>query len=96
MLIIVITVLIVFTYIAVIVNQTITDYNYLTEQGYYDIPVFDLFGIELTAPFYPEDAGYLWGQIAMGWFFAALGSFTYLAKIRKESAGKDLEVKRLS
>jgi hypothetical protein len=95
MLFIVIAVLIVFTYAAVIVNQTITDYQYLTGLGYYDIPVFELFGMELAAPFYPEDAGYLWAQIGLGWLFAGLGSFLYLRNIRKESLGKDIEVTRL-
>lgn len=96
MLFIVIAVLIVLTYVAVTVNQTITDYNYLTEMGYYDIPIFELFGMELTAPFYPEDAGYLWGQIGLGWLFAGIGSFVFLRRIRRESAGKDIEVKRLN
>ncbi len=95
MLFIVIAVLIVFTYAAVIVNQTIADYQYLTDLGYYDIPVFGLFGMELTAPFYPEEAGYLWGQIGLGWLFAGLGSFILLKNIRKESLGKDIEVTRL-
>jgi len=96
MLLIIVVVVIIFTYAAVIVNQTITDYRYLVEIGYTDISVIRLFVFELGLPFdMSEDVGYLWGQLALGWLFAALGSFSVLRDVHKAGVGKDLEVKRL-
>jgi hypothetical protein len=93
---IIIAVLLVFTYVAVTINQTITDYRYLSDEGL-KVSALDLFGLELGAPFDPTlpDTGYLWAQLGLGWFFAALGGFFYLKSVRREGRGKDLEVKRI-
>jgi hypothetical protein len=93
---IIIAVLLVFTYVAVTINQTITDYRYLSDEGL-KVSALDLFGLELGAPFDPTlpDTGYLWAQLGLGWFFAALGSFFYLKSVRREGRGNDLEVKRI-
>lgn len=106
MLLIIIAVLIVFTYAAVIINQTILDYN--TYPGSKrDIDSLQLFAQELSIPFsggedviigeyyFTPDAGGMWAQLALGWLFAALGSFFYLRIIQREDKGKDLGVKRL-
>lgn len=117
MLIIVILVLIVFTYLGVVISEGVSVIKIFNEEG------IALDGVRLltdmvTAPFSPginlyladlqsigyyltgdewaDIVGQIWRDIAMGYFFAALGSFVYIAKIRKESTGKDLEVKRLS
>lgn len=96
MLFILIAVLIVFTYIAVIVNFCIDLNNYVNEQGY-SIDAFELFKIVFVGPFDPVnfDTGAMWAQIGMGWLFAALGSFFFLRNIRRVGKGKDLEIKRL-
>ena len=102
---IIIAVLIVFTYAAIIVNQTIADYGaYPGDKSGVSIPA--LFVSELAAPFSSRDiivGDYLltpdtraaWGQIAMGWFFAGLGSFFFLRDVFRISSGKDLEFKRI-
>lgn len=106
MLYIVIIVLIIFTYVAVIINNTITDFN-MYPGNKSNVSISDLFVSELAIPFssgevyfgdysFVPNVGSYWLQLGLGWFFAALGSYTYLKNIRKESAGKDLEVKRLS
>lgn len=98
MLYIIVVVLIVFTYLAVIVNQTITDYNLMSSFERGIITPFELFTYEIFGPFDPVnfDIGVYWLQLGLGWLFAGIGSYTYLKNIRKESTGKDLEVKRLS
>lgn len=102
---IIILVLIVFTYTAVIVSQTITDYNsYPGDKS--ELSIFDLFGAEMSAPFssgvitfdeyeLETDTGGLWTQIVLGWLFAGIGSFVSLRNIRRESLGKDIEIARL-
>jgi hypothetical protein len=117
MLVIVILVLIIFTYLGVVISDGISIINVFNEEGVAIDNVRFLTDM-VTAPFSPgieihsldyPSLGYyvtgdewaelirpIWGDIAMGYFFAALGSFIYLARVRKESSGKDLEVKRLS
>ena len=96
MLLVIAVVIIVFTYAAVIINQTIADYRYLTEEGYMEISVFRLFKFELGLPFDTNyEVGYLWGQLALGWFFAGLGNFSLLRDVYKTGAGRDLEASRI-
>ena len=96
MLLVIAVVIIVFTYTAVIINQTIADYRYLTEEGYMGIAVLSLFRFELGLPFDASyEVGYLWGQLALGWFFAGLGNFSLLRGVYKMGAGRDLEAKRI-
>lgn len=103
---IIIAVLIVFTYVAIIINQTIDIYNaYPGDKS--DLPVLGLFGAQFIAPFanstlyfgdyyLTPDSGAMWGQIALGWFFAALGSVFYLRRVGRIGSGKDIAVKRIS
>lgn len=117
MLVIVILVLIVFTYLGVVMSEGVLAINELSKEGiaidnvkfltdmitapfspgieihYTDIPSLSYY---VTGDEWADIVGPIWSDIALGYFFAALGSFAYLARIRKESAGKDLEVKRLS
>ena len=85
-------VLIVFTYVGVMASQMVTDAN---------LGGFELTGnailIYLMAPFLPEYfyTEVIWGQLALGWLFAGLGSFGLIRKANKEASGKDLEVKRV-
>ena len=96
MLLVIALVIIVFTYAAVIINQTIADYRYLIEEGYAEISVLSLFMFELRLPFDADyEVGYLWGQLALGWFFAGLGCFSLLRDVYKTGAGRDLEAKRI-
>ncbi len=91
---IMILVLIVFTYIAVLTSEGVAAYQMLTDEGYI-ITAAELVPVVIAAPFMPE-SGPLWGSIAIGWFFAGLGSFTFLRKLNKEAVGADLAVKRVS
>ena len=96
MLLVIAVVLIVFTYVAVIINQTIVDYRYLVGEGYTGISALSLFKLELGFPFAADpDIGYLWGQLALGWLFAGLGNFSLLRDVYKTGAGRDLEAKRI-
>jgi len=96
MLLVIAVVVIVFTYAAVIINQTIADYRYLTEEGYMEIAVLSLLRFELGLPFDTNyEVGYLWGQLALGWLFAGLGNFSLLRDVYKTGAGRDLEAKRI-
>ncbi|MDD5017531.1 MAG: hypothetical protein PHO15_05490 [Eubacteriales bacterium] len=96
MLVIIIAVLVVFTYVSVLANQCITEYQYYAALGY-DVDIGALFSTILAAPFMPAEfeTGLLWGQIGSGLFFAGLGSFFFLRKVRKESTGQDVAVKRI-
>ena len=97
MLIIIAAVLIVFTYVAVLINQTIYDYTYLIEEGYADVSAIRLFFLEITFPFdyMNYDVGSIWGQLGLGWLFAALGSFSILRDVYRTGKGRDLEAKRI-
>jgi hypothetical protein len=90
---ILIAVILVFTYAAIIVNQTISDYNAYPDDKS-QIAVVDLFVSELAIPFSDADVyigdyyftpnpGVAWAQIGLGWFFAALGSFALIKKTFK-------------
>lgn len=85
-------VLIVFTYVGVMANLMVSDSNL---QGFE--VTGNAFLIYLMAPFLPEYfyTGAIWGQLALGWLFAALGSFGLIRRANKEAKGKDLEVKRI-
>jgi hypothetical protein len=88
---ILIVVLIVFTYVGVMASLYVS----IAAEGY-DL-VDNAFWLILTLPFVPGgDAGVIWGQIALGWLFAALGSFGLIRKAGREASGKDLSVKRIS
>ena len=97
MLVIIVVVLIVFTYLAVLVNTGISVYQELAMPGY-DIDFGALVSLILASPFSPEffDTGQIWAAIGMGWLFAGIGSFFFLRKIQKESSGKDLNIKRIN
>ncbi len=87
---ILIIVLIVFTYVGVMASLFAT----VASQGYEMVDNALL--IILALPFTPgEDMGLVWGQLALGWLFAGLGSFGLLRRAGKEAAGKDLAVKRI-
>lgn len=91
---ILIIVLVVFTYVAVLTSEGIAAYQELLNQGYsIIIPEYILY--VLIFPFLPE-GGALWGNIALGWLFAALGSYSLLRRTSKEAAGADLEITRVS
>jgi len=89
-----IIVLIVFTYIAVLASDGITAYQEFSNLGY-SIPISEYILYVLMFPFLPE-GGAIWGNIALGWLFAGLGSFSLLRKAGKEAAGADLELTRIS
>lgn len=87
---IIIVVLIIFTYIGVMGSLYASAIN----EGY------DMRGtllLVLIAPFLPQyfETGVLWGQLALGWLFAGLGSFGLIRRANREATGKDLAVKRL-
>ncbi len=92
---ILILVLFVFTYVAVLTSVGVEAYQASVEAG---LSVGQLIYLVFIAPFTPElfDTGALWGNIALGWFFAALGSFAFLRKTNKEAVGADLAVTRVS
>jgi len=91
---ILIIVLVVFTYIAILAGEGIAGYQQLINEGYsVSIPEYILLVILL--PFIPEGS-VLWGNIALGWFFAGLGSFSLLRKAGKEASGTDLSITRVS
>ena len=87
---ILVIVLIVFTYVGVMTSEIVA----YAVQGGYDL-TSEAFIFMLTAPFSPEGGGF-WGQIALGWLFAGLGSFGLIRKANKEASGKDLAVKRIN
>ena len=94
---ILILVLVVFTYIGVLFSlgvNIIQEYNLRLAD--LDIGAFII--SMLGAPFdsYMFNTGAVWGQLALGWFFAGLGSFGILRKAGKESSSKDLMVQRIN
>ncbi len=50
----------------------------------------------ITGQDWADMTGDLWRDIALGFLFAGIGSFVFLRRIGRESAGKDIEVKRLN
>jgi hypothetical protein len=93
---ILIVVLVVFTYIAVLTSEGVAAYQMIMDEGL-DITVWELTQLTFAAPFLPEifDTGALWASIGLGWFFAGLGSFTFLRKTNKEAVGAELAIRRV-
>jgi|AGTN01.2.fsa_nt_gi hypothetical protein len=88
---ILVVVLVVFTYVGVIASL----YANIAADGFEMVD--NAFLIVLTLPFIPgEDVGAVWGQLALGWLFAGLGSFSLIRKANREGAGKDLAVQRIN
>ncbi len=117
MLVIVILVLIVFTYLGVMISGGVGVIREIGKEGIeinnvkfitdmIAAPFSKGIEIQYTSPitttYYIKGEDWadmirpIWRDIVLGYFFVALASFVYIAKIRKESSGKDLEVKRLS
>lgn len=94
---ILIVVLLVFTYAGVLISLGV---SIAQEYGlsFADIDLGAFIISMLGAPFdsYSFNTGVVWGQIALGWIFAGLGSFGILRKAGKESSSKDLLVKRIN
>lgn len=95
MFIVIILVLIVFTYFGVIASSVA---YFVKENTFYDIPTIDLFILSLQIPFIVDaaEAGPIWGELALGWIFAGLGSFSIIRKVKKHSDGKNLNVTRIN
>ncbi|MFA5675692.1 MAG: hypothetical protein WDA65_04135 [Christensenellales bacterium] len=96
MFIIIIFVLIVFTYIGVMASDAAVDYSKWAEEGF-DTNVFEIFFLYIQIPFMFDivDVGPIWGEIALGWLFAGLGSFSIMMGIKKHGEGKDLNITHL-
>ncbi len=89
-----VVVLIVFTYIGVMASTYVSIVNQAKDAGYELVD--NAFWIVLTLPFTPnEDVGVIWGQLAMGWIFAGLGSFGLIRRANREGSGKDIAVNRI-
>lgn len=84
-----IVVLFVFTYVGVMVSSLV---SYAVQMGYE--LTGEAFLLMLTLPFSPDGAVF-WGQIALGWLFAGLGSFGLIRRANREGTGKDIAVKRI-
>lgn len=94
---ILIIVLVVFTYVGVLFSLGVSIIQeYGLEITELDVGAF--ITTMLGAPFDSElfETGVVWGQIVLGWFFAALGSYGFLKKAKRESSGKDLSVQRIN
>jgi hypothetical protein len=87
MLLIIVAVLIVFTYAAVMVNEGIAEYRTLTASGA-NAGLFEQVGAMMTAPFEPQayDTRLLWLRLGTGWLFAGIGSFALMLRRRREIA----------
>lgn len=94
---ILIAVLVVFTYVGVLTSMGV---SIIQEFGLEvtQIEIGPFISLMLGAPFDSEmfETGVVWGQLALGWLFAGLGSYGILKKARKESSGKDLAVQRIN
>ena len=70
----------------------------IMEEGYLvsEIRIWEIFKYVVVLPFTAEGVGYgLWGDILMGYFFAVLGSFSFLKNAhasREFSAGDQINV----
>lgn len=83
--------LIVLTYVGVI---TSVYFSAIVSGGY--AVTFESFAMFLMLPFSSNDySGMLWGQLALGWLFAGLGSFGLIRRANREASGKDLTLKRI-
>ena len=94
---ILILVLVVFTYIGVLFSMGVSIIQeYGVKLADLDIGAF-IISI-LGAPFdsYMFNTGAVWRQLALGWFFAGLGSFGIIRKAGKESSSKDLMAQRIN
>ena len=87
MLLIIVAVLVVFTYAAVMLNEGIAEYRALAADGA-NAGLFEQVGAMLTAPFEPQayDARLLWLKLGAGWLFAGIGSFALILRRRRETA----------
>ena len=96
MIVILVIVLIIFTYVGVLTSQGFIEYQALKNMGY-EVPPFWFFSIMMISPFLPLefDVVGLWGQIGLGLLFTGLGSFTILKKAKKHASDKDIAVTRL-
>lgn len=84
-------VLIVFTYVGVIGSIFVQIVN----ANGYALTLESFIGFVSISFTQNEFTGMIWGQLALGWLFAGLGSFSLLRRARHEGRGKDIEVKRV-
>ncbi|MBN2879787.1 MAG: hypothetical protein JXN65_09180 [Clostridia bacterium] len=86
---ILIIVIILFTYLGIMASQMWFLLQSLMDQGYSlsQISIWELFKYVVVLPFTSEGMGYgLWGEILMGFFFAALGSVSFLRRAHESRA----------
>ncbi len=95
---ILILIIILFTYLGIMASQAWFVLKSIMEEGYLvsEIRIWEIFKYVVVLPFTAEGVGYgLWGDILMGYFFAVLGSFSFLKNAhasREFSAGDQINV----
>lgn len=78
---------IVFTYFGIMASQTLFLVQLFMEEGYAlsDLYLIEIFKYVVVLPFTSEPGvGEIWGSIAQGYLFAALGSFVFFSKARDQ------------